>query len=258
MVDLLSGGRLEFGVGRGYQPAEFAGFDIPMNDSRERFDEALEIIKQAWTRDRVSFDGKHFRVRDVPVLPKPVQKPHPPIRIACVSPETFARVARRGEKFLSAPSITPVHLMKGAYEAYTKIWRESGHPLSELEIPALVFTHVGEDAASTRRDAERSIMWYFDTFARVVAESKDPTKVAEAYRFYARAKGNLETVTYDFLVNEVLLFGDTQRVTDRLAMLREALGLTHLLCWMNFGGLADDTVRASMRRFAEKVMPRFR
>ncbi len=152
MVDLLSGGRVDFGVGRGYQPAEYAGFDLPMSESRERFDEALAIIKQAWTRERVSFEGKHYRVRDVEVLPKPVQKPHPPIRIACVSPDTFERVARQGEKFLSAPSITPVHLMQGAYEAYARVWRESGHPAAELEIPALYFTHVGEDAAATRRD----------------------------------------------------------------------------------------------------------
>lgn len=65
-------------------------------------------------------------------------------------------------------------------------------------------------------------------------------------------------MTYEFLAEEVLLFGDAERVTDRLAMLREALGLTYVICWMNFGGLPEDAVRGSMRRFAEKVMPRFR
>jgi len=258
MVDVLSEGRLDFGVGRGYQPAEYAGFGIPMNESRERFDEALEIIKQAWTLERVTFEGKHYQVRDVAVLPKPVQKPHPKIRIACVSPDTFERVARQGERFLSAPSITPVHLMKSAYETYKRIWLESGHSVADLEIPALYFCHVGEDAASTRRDSERAITWYFQTLARVIAESKDPSKVPEAYKFYARAKGNLETITYDFLYQEVVLFGDPERVTDRLQQFREELGLTYVIAWMNFGGLADEAVRASMRRFAEKVMPRFR
>ena len=258
MVDLLSDGRLDFGVGRGYQPGEFAGFDIPMSESRPRFDEALEIIKRAWTRERVSFEGTHYRVRDVRVLPRPVQSPHPPIRIACVSPDTFERVARRGEKFLSAPSITPVDYMRAAYEAYARGWREAGHPADALEIPALYFTHVGVDAAATRRDAERSLLWYFRTLARVIADSKDPGRVPDAYRFYARAKANLEAVTYDFLTDEVVLFGDAERVIDRLALLRETLGLTYVICWMNFGGLADETVRGSMRRFAEKVIPRFR
>ena len=258
MVDLLSGGRLDFGVGRGYQPGEFGGFGVPMSESRERFDESLEIIKQAWTRDRVNFDGKHYRVHDLAVLPRPVQKPHPPIRIACVSPDTFERVARRGEKFLSAPSITPVHYMKAAYEIYAKTWLEEGHPPSELEIPALYFTHVGTDAAATRRDTERSILWYFGMLARVIAESKDPAKVPAAYKFYARAKAHLETVTYDFLANEVVLFGDAQQVIDRLSMHRDELGLTYVIAWMNFGGLADESVRASMRRFAEQVLPKFR
>lgn len=65
-------------------------------------------------------------------------------------------------------------------------------------------------------------------------------------------------MTYDFLTNEIVLFGDPERVADRLAMLREELGLTYVICWMNFGGLADEAARGSMRRFAEKVLPRFR
>ncbi|MBI4636698.1 MAG: LLM class flavin-dependent oxidoreductase [Candidatus Rokubacteria bacterium] len=258
MVDLLSGGRVDFGVGRGYQPGEYGGFGIPMSESRERFDEALAIIKQAWTAERVDFEGKHFTVRDVAVLPKPVQKPHPPIRIACVSPDTFERVARRGERFLSAPSITPVALMKAAYETYRTVWLASGHPPAGLEIPALYFTHVGEDAAAIRNDTERSIMWYFDTLARVIAESTDPARVPEAYRFYARAKGNLEAVTYDFLVNEIVLFGEAHQVTERIRFLRDTLGLTYLITWMNFGGLNDEAVCRSMRRFADKVIPSFR
>ena len=258
MVHQLSEGRLDFGVSRGYQPGEFGGFDIPMDESRERFEEALAIIKQAWTQDRVNFEGAHYRVREVRVLPRPVQRPHPPIRIACVSPDTFERVARRGEKFLSAPSITPVDYMKAAYATYARVWREAGHPADQLEIPALYFTHVGADATATRRDTERSILWYFATLARVIAGSRDPAQVPPAYRFYARAKANLETVTYDFLTREVVLFGDAERVIDRLAMLRDELGLTHVICWMSFGGLDDPAVRGSMRRFAEKVIPRFR
>lgn len=258
MVDVLSEGRLDFGVGRGYQPAEYAGFGLAMNESRGRFDEALEIIKRCWTQERVTFEGKYYRVRDLAVLPKPHQKPHPPIRIACVSPDTFERVARRGERFLSAPSITPLPLMRAAYDTYRRIWLDSGHSTAGLEIPALYFTHVGEDDGGVRRDTERSLLWYFRIIARVIADSKDPEKVPEAYRFYAKAKSHLETVSYDFLSREVVLFGDPQRIIDRIQLIREELGLTYLIAWMNFGGLEDDKVRGSMRRFAEKVIPRFR
>lgn len=258
MLDILSGGRLDFGVGRGYQPAEYDGFGVPMEESRTRFDEGLEVIKRAWTQERVTFEGTHYRVHELSIFPRPVQRPHPPIWIAAVSPETFARVGRLGERFLSAPSITPPRLMRAAYESYRQAWLAAGHPATALEIPALWFTHVAEDEASARRDPERYLMWYFRTFARVVARSPDPTKVPEVYRFYAKAKGNLEAVSFEQLYDEVVLFGDPERVTEKLARLREELGLTYLIAWMNIGGMENATVQRSMRLFAEKVIPRFR
>src|SRR6266542_6781895 len=79
MIDILSVGRLAFGLGRGYQPKEFVGLSISMEKTRERFDESLEVIRRAWTQERCSFEGEFFQVRDLCVLPKPVQKPHPPL-----------------------------------------------------------------------------------------------------------------------------------------------------------------------------------
>jgi alkanesulfonate monooxygenase SsuD/methylene tetrahydromethanopterin reductase-like flavin-dependent oxidoreductase (luciferase family) len=77
-IDILSGGRLEFGLGRGYQPKEFEGLGVSMEGTRERFDEALDVIRGAWTEDRLTFEGAFYRVPGVRVLPKPVQRPHPP------------------------------------------------------------------------------------------------------------------------------------------------------------------------------------
>src|SRR6266446_1410475 len=81
-ADLLSGGRLEFGVGRGSIPTQFHGFRVPVADNRARFDECLEIIRLAWTRERFSYRGRFYEVDNLSVVPKPVQKPHPPIRVA--------------------------------------------------------------------------------------------------------------------------------------------------------------------------------
>jgi alkanesulfonate monooxygenase SsuD/methylene tetrahydromethanopterin reductase-like flavin-dependent oxidoreductase (luciferase family) len=74
-LDVLSDGRLEFGVGRGATPVYFAGYNVPQEESRERFEESLEVILRAWTSDRLSYEGKHFRVQDVRLSPQPVQKP---------------------------------------------------------------------------------------------------------------------------------------------------------------------------------------
>src|SRR6266571_8785035 len=103
MVDILSNGRLEFGLGRGYQPKEFRGLGISMDKTREKFDESYEIIRRAWTRERMSFDGEFFKVPEVRVLPKPVQKPHPPLWTAAVSPDTYKLAARSGLRILTAP-----------------------------------------------------------------------------------------------------------------------------------------------------------
>src|SRR5512132_449854 len=79
LVDIISGGRLDVGVGRGNRPAEFRGFRVPQEQSRDRFDEAVEIMQRAWTEERFSYDGRFFQVPELSVIPKPVQKPHPPL-----------------------------------------------------------------------------------------------------------------------------------------------------------------------------------
>jgi len=77
MVDVLSGGRLDVGVGRGNRPVEFEGYRVPQIENRERFDEALEILVRAWTRERFSYEGRHHTIPEVRVIPKPLQQPHP-------------------------------------------------------------------------------------------------------------------------------------------------------------------------------------
>ena len=102
-LDVLSGGRLEFGVGRGATPIYFAGYNVPQEESRERFEESLQMILHAWTDERLTYQGKHFQVKDLPLAPRPVQKPHPPIRIAANSPDTL--LSRDNSAFQSSPRL---------------------------------------------------------------------------------------------------------------------------------------------------------
>jgi len=96
IVDLLSNGRLEFGVGRGTAPLHYEGYAVPMEESRERFDEALDFIIGAWTSEPFSFEGQYFQARELKLTPRPIQSPYPPIRIAANSPDTFPFAGRRG------------------------------------------------------------------------------------------------------------------------------------------------------------------
>src|ERR671925_1692847 len=106
-ADLLSGGRLEFGVGRGSIPTHFHGFGVPLEQNRARFDEALEIIRLAWTTDRFSYDGRFYKAENLSVVPKPLQQPHPPIRVGVHTAESFAIWGIFGCRSIPAPPPRP-------------------------------------------------------------------------------------------------------------------------------------------------------
>src|SRR5262245_4465589 len=102
-VDHLSKGRLEFGIGRSGLPGHYQGFNIPYIESRDRFLETLEILKKAWTEDRFSHAGKFWQFTDVCIMPKPYQRPHPPLRVAATTEETYPLVGRMGLPIFVAP-----------------------------------------------------------------------------------------------------------------------------------------------------------
>jgi alkanesulfonate monooxygenase SsuD/methylene tetrahydromethanopterin reductase-like flavin-dependent oxidoreductase (luciferase family) len=95
-IDHLSGGRIDLGVGRSGLPAHYTGFNIPYAESRDRFLETLDILVKAWTQERFTHEGKYFQFRDVCLVPKPRQRPHPPIRIAATTQDTYPMVGRMG------------------------------------------------------------------------------------------------------------------------------------------------------------------
>src|SRR5881397_3198402 len=111
-VDHLSKGRLEFGIGRSGLPGHYQGFNIPYSESRERFLETLEILTKAWTQDRFSHEGKYFQFRDVCAMPKPYQKPHPPIRMAATTEETYPLVGRMVVDIFVAPRTISISDLK--------------------------------------------------------------------------------------------------------------------------------------------------
>ena len=124
ICDILSDGRLEFGVGRGTAPVHYAGYDIPMEQSRERFDEALDYILAAWGSEKFSFKGKYFRAENDPLVPRPIQTPHPQVRIAANSPDTFPFAAKRGFPIFATPLINPPDkLLEGL-----KVYRATAAP----------------------------------------------------------------------------------------------------------------------------------
>jgi alkanesulfonate monooxygenase SsuD/methylene tetrahydromethanopterin reductase-like flavin-dependent oxidoreductase (luciferase family) len=262
LVDIISDGRLDVGVGRGNRPAEFAGYRVPQVESRERFDETVEILRLAWTRERFSFHGRFFDVDDVRVIPKPVQQPHPPLYQVCVSKDGIENTALRGWPMLNSVLTGPVDQLVTNRDTYVATLQKAGRTADE--IAALLGRwgvsrqiYVAETDARALAEARDAEMWYQESFRRFVV----PERIEDAHPslqpgFRAMAE-KLAKVTWEDLVRETLAFGSPDTVARHIEHMRR-LGVGQVLCWMNFGGLPQDKIRRSMELFAREVMPRFR
>jgi alkanesulfonate monooxygenase SsuD/methylene tetrahydromethanopterin reductase-like flavin-dependent oxidoreductase (luciferase family) len=246
-VDHLSRGRLDFGVGRSGLPGHYQGFNIPYEESRDRFFECLEILRKAWTQERFSHDGRHYQFRDVCVVPKPYQKPHPPLRVAATTQETYPLMGRLGHRLFVAVRTSSISDLKRFIGGYHEAWREAGHP-GRGEVALLVPVYVSETARQARDEPEASTMHWFRAIAEALRRSLTAQGRAQAER--------LAAVSYDEILGEQVVYGTPEAVVDRLRLLREELGFSSLSAWMNVGGQVPHArVLRSMRLFAERVAP---
>lgn len=262
MVDILSEGRLDVGVGRGNRPGEFTGYRIPQVESRERFEEVLAIVVQAWTKESFTYEGQHYRIPEVRVIPKPLQRPHPPLYVVCVSADTIEATALRGFPMLNSLLYGSVERLVTNRDTYVKACQKAGR--SEAEIQGLLgrwgvsrHIYVAPTDAQALAEAKEPELWYQAALKRFLI----PERIEDAHPslqpgFRAIAE-RLSTITWDGLVAETVAFGSPDTVVAKIEEMRQ-IGVGEVLCWMNFGGLPQDKVRRSMELFAREVMPRFR
>lgn len=259
LLDLMSDGRVDLGVGRGYQPHEFHGYGIDQTRSREMFHESVEIIQKAWTEERLSYEGEFYRFHDLSVRPKPLQQPHPPIWMASLSPETFELCGRYGFNLMCAP-VFGFNVNTGVtqIDAYRQALSDHGRDPAAHEIGGLIMTYVAETTQQALEDFRDAVMWYYRTFAKYIAPPKGQAAV-KTYEFYTRARDFLEVVEWDAIVGAgAVVCGSPEQVVDRIAQIRELTGMTHYLAWTRIGGLAHPKVLRSMELMAERVMPQLR
>ena len=252
-ADVLSGGRLEFGVGRGAAPVYFSGYNVPQEESRERFAEALEAIIQAWTSERLTYQGKYFQVQDLTLTPKPVQKPYPPIRIAANSPDTFALAGKQGLPIFASPLINPPDKLR----EYLAVHRDTLPPGVKQDIALAFPIHVSDSRAQARQECEESLMHFFRMASEVVKPLANTT--IKSYEAYQQLQERIERITYEGVEKIGGIFGDPDYCVERVQALQEEFQMTEFICYFNQGGLiAHATVRRSMELFARQVMPRCR
>ena len=243
LVDVLSGGRVNWGAGRGFDRAEFQAFGVPVEESSDRFRECVEIVLAAWRQERVSYHGRFWQYDDIEVLPKPLQAPHPPVWLAATSPDSIRRAAERGYDILQDPHATHAEIgNKRAY--YHKVLREHGFPTEGRVIPTagrVIPTARLLAVGLTEREAEdvarAGAAWTVTSYA-------NPTKRAgPSSLFHAEGVDPVERYLTD-----VVIRGTPDRVTDKILELRETIGLDYLMC----APLSHE----SFTLFTEKVLPK--
>jgi natural product biosynthesis luciferase-like monooxygenase protein len=259
MIDVMSDGRLELGVGRGFQPIEFHGLGVDQSKSREIFDEALEVIVRAWTEERMSFKGEHFDIAQHSVRPKPLQKPHPPIWIAGITDPTFALAGSRGFNLLCSllHGFRSDHLAQLIGD-YRSALRKKGHDPDHREIGALCMVYCADSTERARQEFGGPVMWYYRNMSHYVAP---PTtqKPAKGYEHYPEIRRSTRTVEWDELLDSgALVCGNPESCIRQIEKLQSKYGFTQMLCWTRLSGLDNRKVLGSMELMQRHVIPHFK
>jgi alkanesulfonate monooxygenase SsuD/methylene tetrahydromethanopterin reductase-like flavin-dependent oxidoreductase (luciferase family) len=238
-LDLLSGGRLDFGIGKGYRHNEFAGFCIPLEESGARFEEALEVITKAFVSETpFSHRGKYWQFENIVVEPPSAQKPHPPFWMGAGSPNSVREVARRGynmllgQHALAEETLEHVALFKSEVEG-------RGSALDPMRVAVARAVHIAQDAADKAAAIERRYQGHM----RINALARRPDGETRArYILDDEKEARHESA-------ESALFGSPEEIMRKLEILRKG-GVEYVI--INFGGS-----RENIRRFARDIMPAF-
>jgi alkanesulfonate monooxygenase SsuD/methylene tetrahydromethanopterin reductase-like flavin-dependent oxidoreductase (luciferase family) len=245
--DVLSNGRLDFGIGTG-SAIEVDAFGVPRTESRERTREVLEIVRGLWTQPVYSHAGRFFNADAISLSPRPVQQPHPPIFVAGTSPETIRWTVDQGLGFMTGvlPD-TDVALEQRRW--FFDFAAEAGKAPDPDDVPFFRYVFVGESEKAVRREAEGAISWVWRCLEWMAERSKGHAGTLDDWM----DTGPPPRTTYEHFVEKRGLFGTPERVREQLRELRDEHGVTHFGANFAFGGLSQKLVLRSMRLFADEV-----
>lgn len=256
-VDHLTHGRLIFGAGRSGVAKTYEAYNVPYAESKERFNETLEIVQRAWTETNFSHSGQFFRFEDVTVTPRPFQSPMPPIRVAATSPDTFVSIGAMGFPiFLAIRHEDARHFMPHV-ENYRKAWKEAGHK-GEGKVFLRAPGFVAPTAALAKERYEASLEHYFHAQGALLADSARRMGLPRDNARWKTADG-LMGMTYDKALEGSTLIGTPDEVVHRIESLRGDMGLDGVLLELNCGGrVAHAHEMEALRLLCQEVQPRFR
>jgi alkanesulfonate monooxygenase SsuD/methylene tetrahydromethanopterin reductase-like flavin-dependent oxidoreductase (luciferase family) len=236
LLDVLSGGRVNWGAGRGFERSEFAAFGIPGEESAPRFHETVDIVLKAWTNQRLSYEGRFFRYDGVEVLPKPLQAPHPPVWLAASSTPAIDWAASQGHSILMDPHSSRAELIRKRRH-YAAGLDAAGYSDAGRIIPMARLVAVDETEEKARAVARRVAEW---TIASYVGARHDNV------RQETRTFGGKDPV--EFYLEDVMIHGTAESVADQILAFGEEIGMTYLM--------AAPMSGRSFRLLTDHVLPR--
>jgi alkanesulfonate monooxygenase SsuD/methylene tetrahydromethanopterin reductase-like flavin-dependent oxidoreductase (luciferase family) len=255
-VDHISHGRLIFGVGRSGFARTYAHYGVPYAESRQRFAETLDIVKRAWTEETFSYQGQYFQYHDVCVVPKPYQQPHPPIRVAATSIDTFPAIGAQGFDLFAAVRTGSLTELAPNLKTYRSAYAEAGHSGRGgvfLRVPV----YVADTFDRAVRDTEDSIISFYRQLGQQLEASAQEAGARAIEQRDVRGR-RLQEIAFDEVLRDKVIVGTPEMVTDRLTSISEELGLDGILAELNCGGnVPREGVLHSLQLLCEEVMPAF-
>ncbi|HEX6440986.1 MAG TPA: LLM class flavin-dependent oxidoreductase [Stellaceae bacterium] len=242
-LDLLSNGRFDFGIGKGYRWGEFHGFCIPMEEAEERYQETVAFLRKAWTSEgRFSHRGKYWQFEDVVVEPAPVQKPHPPLWVGAQSPNSIRYAAENGFNLLLGQAGGPDTVAEGV-AIYRRAVEAQGRVYNSATVGLTRALHIAMN--DDEREAARALRAKF--MSQVQQLSLSPTGKSPTL---GRPRKRMTRAEMDELTERDALIGRPGEIVRRIKRLQEG-GVEYIMV-IDFAGSLDH-----LRLFAREVMPEF-
>lgn len=233
LVDQLSEGRLDLGIGKGHANLNYRAFGLESEKDEERFYEAHDLMKTALSFEEFSYQGKFFQMDKVRIVPRPFQSPHPPVWVATFGNQAIIEfAARNGYPLLTTFS-------GDSLKKYMDLYRSGYSGMAAPTISVSRAVHLHQNGDQARAEMQGPARWYIDN---------NPSRRSPV-------------LSYELAINEYFkklgIIGTVDECIERIEYLRSEHHVDYLVCVFGLGGLAPEKIMAAMRLFAEKVMPNF-
>ncbi len=256
-VDHISEGRFEFGIGRSGVVRSYDAYGVAYAESKARFNEALDIIRTAWKGEPFSYAGEFYTITNATVTPRPYQVPHPPMRMAATSDETFPAAGRLGLPIFVGLRATEIEDIQAQLGPYREAWGEAGHP-GEPSVYLRIPVYVSPTEAGARAEPRESLLAFFGRQTDLARSSVGRAGAGPVDRRSAQV-ARMASLSYDDMLARKVAFGTPAQVVARIREIQAQLGIDGIVAELNPGGrIPAELEMQSLELLAREVIPALR